>query len=152
MARKKKNCSVRRAQRFTDALFRTNHVIVVGADALNRQCILMNAKTKAAIKCGPLLADSLARNTYQWTVYLAAFGKTQTGECYMKGEEWPLPGRYFQRDLAEGLNEVHRDNVIAKVPPHHYMGGGWIGSPVGESVSEDTAYDIFKQLGCWEGE
>ena len=92
---RKKNDKARRLLRATDALLRTNHVVIVDIHPTDLQG-LINWKNCRSVKAGRQLVDGVCDLPHQWTIYLAVF--------------WPIPNRRTlhqrPRDRAAGSLQV----------------------------------------------
>jgi len=144
---RKKNNSKARLQRFTRALLSQNNIVVVHIHPSGRQG-LINWKTCKSVAAGKLLASGICDIPHHWTVYLAVFCRSQTGERYIKADEIEPQGQYRSEQIA-GVMERYHDALKAGCNPQHVIGCGWIASPVGESLTEDQAARVFDAVGVW---
>jgi len=170
--KRKKNNPAARMQRNTRALLRHNCVAVVHVDPSGRQG-LINWKNCKSIAPSNELAYSICEIAHIWTIYLAVFCRSQTGERYIKAAEIAPQGQYrsdqlgaqvieydafdehgnfieVRREIEPGVIDVEIEKLLATCNPQHVIGQGWIASPVGESLSEEQAGRIFEAVGCWE--
>jgi len=147
---RKKNDKARRLLRATDALLRTNHVVIVDIHPTDLQG-LINWKNCRSVKAGRQLVDGVCDLPHQWAIYLAVFCLSQTGERYIKAQEIEPQGRYRSEQINDAITQ-HHEALIATCNPAHVIGYGWIASPTGESLTEEQAARVFDAVGCWEQE
>ena len=145
---RKKNNARRRVLRATDALLRQHHIVIVDIHPADKQGLL-NWQNCKSVNAGHQLIDGVCDLPHKWTIYLAVFCKSQTGERYIKGDEVEPIGRFRSEQLTEVIVHCH-EALIATCNPVHVIGYGWIASPVGESLTEEQAGKVFEAVGCWE--
>jgi len=145
---RKKNNAQRRLLRATDALLRQHHIVIVDIHPADKQGLL-NWKNCKSVNAGRQLVDGVCDLPHQWTIYLAVFCRSQTGEQYIKAQEVEPIGRYRSGQLTEVIVH-HHEALIATCNPAHVTGYGWIASPVGESLTEEQAAKVFEAVGCWQ--
>jgi len=169
---RKKNNPAARMQRNTRALLRHNCVAVVHVDPSGRQG-LINWKNCRSVPPSRELAYSICEIAHHWTIYLAVFCRSQTGERYTKAVEIAPTGQYrseqlgaqvieydaydeagtlieVRSEIEPGVIDVEIEKLLATCNPAHVIGQGWIASPVGESLTEEQAARVFDAVGCWE--
>lgn len=146
MKRKKHN-PLKRLLNSTDALFRQNHIVIVDIHPADKQG-LMNWKKCQSVHAGRQMIDGICDLPRVWTVYLAIFCQSQTGERYIKSEEIVPQGRYKSEQINASITSYH-DALLARCNPAHVIGYGWIASPVGESLNEEQAARVFDAVGVW---
>ena len=141
---RKKFNRVKQLNRVADSVMR--NILICYTDTLGG-CVFYDKKGGYLVKPTDLMIASASR-PHQWSIYIAAFGRTLVDE-YFKGEQIFTPSRYFHEDLTDMLQEYH-GKLCATVPEHHLCGVGWIGSLTGEDIPEKLAGHIFEQLEAWK--
>lgn len=145
---RKKNNSGARLQRFTRALLRQHSIVVVGVQHSGKQGLL-NWKNCKSIAAGKLLASGICDIAHHWTIYLAVFCQSQSGERYIKATEI-IPNGAYRSEQLSSVMEAHHEELAAGCNPAHVIGKGWIASPVGESLTEEQAARVFDAVGIWQ--
>lgn len=141
---RKKFNRVKQLNRVADSVMR--NILICYTDTLGG-CVFYDKRGGYVVKPTDLMIASASR-PHQWSVYVAAFGRTLVDE-YFKGEQIFTPSRYYHDDLVDVLTE-HHDKLCKTVPEHHLCGVGWIGSLTGEDIPEKLAGRIFEQLEAWK--
>jgi len=108
-------------------------------------------KTKAVFKTGLEFAQFLCDVPMLWSITIAAFGRDQTGEEYMKTEVHHFQQKYAQSDLMHYLNEEH-EKLINSMNRQHFIGVGWIASPEQKEFADKDAIKIFTDFGAFENQ
>lgn len=111
------------------------------------KCLLVNLHTAEQIPIGRELQGAIETVAHDWSIYCGAMGRRQDGEEYLKGALVKAP-RCHQHQLADQLNDLHRD-IIESVNPAHRCGAGWIACPWGWDIPEEDAATLFDRLGGW---
>lgn len=145
---KKKNNLARRELRFTRALLGSNNVAIV---RVGSEQMVMNWRNLKQISVGHLLQRGINELPHHWTIYLAVFCRSQTGERYIKPVEIAPAGQY----KAEHLTAVLQDQITqlrGTCNPAHVLMTGWIATPYPRSLTEEEADRVFDQLNPWRGE
>lgn len=146
--KRKKNNPAARMQRFTRALLRQHAIVVVSVEPSGRQGLL-NWKNCKSVAAGELLASGICDIAHHWTIYLAVFCQSQSGDRYIKAAEIIPDGAYRSEQLS-AVMEAHHEELAAGCNPAHVIGKGWIASPVGESLNEEQAARVFDAVGVWQ--
>jgi len=146
--RRKQHNPLKRVLNATDALLRKNHVVVIDIHPADKQGLL-NWKSCRSVSAGRQMIDGICDLPRAWTVYLAVFCRSQSGERYMKSEEIEPQGRYRSEQISEAIVS-HHEALQATCNPGHVIGYGWIASPTGESLTEEQAARAFDAVGAWE--
>lgn len=145
---RKKNNARKRLMASTDALLHQGHIVIVDIMPMEKHGLL-NWKKCQPVRGTVQLVNGVCDLPHQWTIYLAVFCLSQTGERYIKGEEIEPQGRYKSEHINDAITQCH-DALIATCNPGHVIGYGWIASPTGESLTEEQAARVFDCVGCWE--
>ena len=148
--RRKANNNRARAIRFTRALLRQHAVVVVHYEVGGKVAQgLMSAKDCRSVAAGKQLADGITLLPHHWTIYLAVFCVAQDGQRYTKAVEIAPTSAYVSDDLQDAMRDHHAE-LIDSCNPAHYRGAGWIASPVGQSLTEAEADNIFTAAAVWD--
>ena len=121
-------------------------LVVAYTDDL-KGCVMLDTKRQELVKPNELTVACIEM-PHQWSCFIAAMGRTQLGEEYMKAEQIFTPSKFYQRDLAP-IFEAHHAELIKQMPDHHLCSVGWIACPNGREFTEKEAADIFTKLGAW---
>lgn len=144
-ARKKAYNPMRRAVRLADYTAKDKLLVYVSTET---GWVLYDRRRNYLIK--PTESQTrFAEFPMQWAIYLAAFGRTQLGQDYMKSDSFVTQARYKQDDLIPHVAAEHA-KVIASIPEDQFVGIGWIASPEGIDLTEQEAGRIFENMKAWD--
>lgn len=130
------------------AVLRSNCIAVVNVG--ERQG-LIHWKNLKSIAGSHRIVDGICDLPHHWTIYLAVFCRSQTGERYIRASEVAPAGQYKSEHLTEVIEHYH-DELTASCNPAHIAGRGWIALPYPVSLTEEQAARVFDAVGAWEKE
>lgn len=94
------------------------------------------------------MMKSIANVRYKWSVYLAGLGRDQDDKPYTKSEQIFIKNPHFHHEINDVLHDRHWQ-IVKNFNDKHFIGAGWIASPVSKEISEEQAFAIFEKAGVW---
>ena len=144
----KQRISAKRARALINYYLKNKAIIYyTGQDA----CAFYDLKKNKLTQITPNEYDFITHHTHSWSVYIAVFGKRNTGnynEKIMMSDSHHFKSPYYQRDLTDYLNQEHL-TLMKRLNTKHLIGVGWIAIPSGLELSEENAFNIFDGVGAF---
>lgn len=150
MSRRKKYDRQRGILLSVRALLKSNKVAVVNVELPHcEKQGLIHWQNLKSIGKSRAIAHAICDYPHHWTIYLAVFCRSQSGENYIKSVEIAPQGQYKTDQLGEVMEQCH-DDLMATCNPGHVIGSGWIARPISDSLTEEQADAIFTACGVWK--
>ena len=143
---RKKNNQTARTQRIINAQLK-NLCAVYVAGISKYEPAIFNVKTGNRLHVADAVKQALMDWSFQWTVSMAAFGRSQFGKNYTKSMIVDFHGKY--EDAAIGLGKMHGAYVRESMPDNQVLTAGWIASPVCRDIPQEIEDKIFTKLGAF---
>lgn len=113
------------------------------------KCDLIDYRRFKSVSVTPSIATAISSWRYKWTVYMFAFGRTQSGQEYMKTNQLECSNEYYQSDLVDVLNDEHKAFVAKEVPDAQLCNVGWLAIPFEVDLDEQQLGKICTKLDAW---
>ena len=129
------------------AMMRDHLVVRAG----HRETLTIISTEGDVVKPIPAVAKRLAVIPLSWNITCIVVCRDQQGEQYVICQEVPSKDgkprafRAMRRELDE-----HHTNLINGANDLHYITFGWIASPDGYGVDNDSAYYVMETLGAFD--
>lgn len=123
--------------------------LAIGFCANNDHLRLINIKKKRFEHSGHAINAALEKVRYDWTIYIAAMGRTELGKAYIKSEVIRVPYDVFKHEINDVVAAQH-ERLRDEVPKKQLSNVGWLALPVHIDLSEKELGFYFDMLGCWD--
>lgn len=118
------------------------------------KCEIVNMNTnrimmgKNRTQVGELLRD-MTQTKHKWSVLLCVFGRTETGEEYIKTLDVAPPVPCYSNEITEALQAEH-SKLYDSFNKNHFVNIGWIAKPNDGEFDEEKVKELFTKLGAFE--
>lgn len=123
--------------------------LAIGFVASGNGLELVNIKKNRIERAGESINAALEKIRYKWVVYIAAMGRSELGQAYIKSEEIHVPHEVFKHEISPVVAKFH-EKLTKTIPAKHLSNVGWIALPVHKDLSEKDLAELFETLNCWE--
>ena len=144
--RNKKHCQIKRVTNMATLGTKDMLLVFVGG---KKETQAFDKKSLGRINVGPTIAESLAKLSFKWSVYVAVLCRRQDGQQYIQSEQYTFDVPYSRATVENMLNEKHEELVKA-CNPLHVVNLGWIASTVNCDISDALADELFTKQDGWE--
>jgi hypothetical protein len=124
--------------------------LAIGFIANGDGLVLMNIKKNRIEHAGSAINAALEKIRYKWVIYIAAMGRTEPGQEYIKSEEIHVPHEVFKHEISSTVGKIH-EKLTLTIPAKHLSNVGWIALPVYSYLDEKELAELFETLNCWDG-
>lgn len=87
---------------------------------------------------GESMAFAVINIRHKWQVLLLAIGEDDSGRKYFKVDPVQLKHEMYQSDLAEYLNQRHKDFINKQFNKNHLANVAWLAVPTGHEADNIT--------------
>ncbi len=113
---------------------------------------VVNYKTLKSEAVGPSLATAITKMRHKWQILLLAIGEDETGRKYFKVDPVQVKHEMFQSELAEYLDERHKDFIAKSFNKNHLTNVAWLAVPNGseaDNISDELIDRLITAKGAW---
>ena len=87
---------------------------------------------------GQSLAYAIMNIRHKWQILLLAIGEDDNGKKYFKVDTVQIKHEMYQSDLAEYLNQRHKDFIAKSFNKNHLTNIAWLAVMIGEQADSIT--------------
>lgn len=113
---------------------------------------VINYKTLKSEAVGPSLASAITKMRHKWQVLLLAIGEDDTGRKYFKVDPVQVKHEMFQSDLAEYLDQRHKDFIAKSFNKNHLTNVAWLAVMIGsdaDKITDKMLDDLITFKNAW---
>ena len=101
--------------------------LAIGFCANNDHLHLINIKHNRLERAGAAINGALEKIRYKWVIYIAAMGRNELKQAYIKSEEIRVPHEVFKSDIND-IVAAHHTELRKSVPVKQLSNVGWLAS------------------------
>ena len=147
MSKRKAYNPQKRFQRLANATMKHVGVLYVGGKDV--KCQLIDMRTTRIFNPGLATAKTVSEGRFKWSIFCAIFCRDQDNKDYMKSLLVVVPRATRQQDIADQVNDIHRD-MLKTCNRDHVLNLGWIACTDGRDLNENAAGKIFENADAWD--
>lgn len=113
---------------------------------------LINVKSYNTIPVGESTVFAITKIKHKWQVLLLAIGEDDSGKKYFKVDPVQIINEMYQSDLAEYLDQRHKDFVAKSFNKNHLTNVAWIAVPNGfeaDKITDRQIDELITAKGAW---
>ena len=113
---------------------------------------VVNYKTLKSEGVGPSLATAITKMRHKWQILLLAIGEDDSGRKYFKVDPVQVKHEMFQSDLAEYLDQRHKDFIAKSFNKNHLTNVAWLAVMNGceaDNISDELIDRLITAKGAW---
>ena len=123
--------------------------LAIGFIASGDGLVLVNTRKNRIEHAGAAINAALEKVRYKWVVYIAAMGRTELGQAYIKSEEVHISCEMFKHEISSTVGQLHA-KLKDTIPAKHLSNVGWLALPVYKEINEKELAEFFETLNCWD--
>ena len=113
---------------------------------------VVNYKTLKSEDVGTSMVFAITKVRHFWQILLLAIGEDDSGKKYFKVDPVQVKHEMFQSDLAEYLDQRHKDFIAKSFNKNHLTNVAWLAVPNGseaDSITDEMIDNLITAKGAW---
>ena len=113
---------------------------------------IVNVNSFKSLDIGKSMAFAVTQVRHKWQILLLAIGEDDNGKKYFKVDPVQVINEMYQSDLAEYLDQRHKDFVAKSFNKSHLTNVAWLAMPNGieaDNLSDKQIDELITAKGAW---